>query len=71
MANKPVLFAVDDNPEFLRAFEREYADGLPRICTRGGELNQVWPNLGDNAVDAMHGKGKNFTRRRACAHGDC
>jgi signal transduction histidine kinase len=58
MANKPVLFAVDDDPEVLRAFEREYAEGLPRICTRGGELNQVWTNIVDNAMDAMHGKGK-------------
>jgi nitrogen-specific signal transduction histidine kinase len=73
MANKPVLFAVDDDPEVLRAVEREYAEGLPRICTRGGELNQVWTNTVDNAVDAMHGKGKlkkDFARRRACACGD-
>jgi signal transduction histidine kinase len=38
--------------------EREYAEGLPKICAHGGELNQVWTNLVDNAVDAMDGCGK-------------
>jgi signal transduction histidine kinase len=37
---------------------REYAPDLPRICARGGELNQVWTNLIDNALDAMGGKGQ-------------
>jgi signal transduction histidine kinase len=40
------------------AVEREYAEGLPRICAVGGELNQVWTNIVDNAVDAMNGQGK-------------
>jgi signal transduction histidine kinase len=31
---------------------------LPRICAHGSELNQVWTNLIDNAVDAMDGKGE-------------
>ena len=31
---------------------------LPKICARGSELNQVWTNLIDNAVDAMNGKGE-------------
>ena len=31
---------------------------LPRVCARGSELNQVWTNLIDNAVDAMSGKGE-------------
>ena len=31
---------------------------LPRITARGSELNQVWTNLIDNAVDAMQGKGE-------------
>lgn len=35
---------------------REYAD-LPRIDAYTGELNQVWTNLIDNAVDAMNGTG--------------
>jgi signal transduction histidine kinase len=33
--------------------ERLYADALPRIEAFPGELNQVWTNLIDNAVDAM------------------
>ncbi|HEY2577373.1 MAG TPA: ATP-binding protein [Streptosporangiaceae bacterium] len=32
---------------------RDYAPGLPRIPAYPGELNQVWTNLIDNAVDAM------------------
>jgi signal transduction histidine kinase len=31
---------------------------LPKICARGSELNQVWTNLIDNAIDAMQGKGE-------------
>ncbi|HXM41952.1 MAG TPA: ATP-binding protein [Bryobacteraceae bacterium] len=31
---------------------------LPKICVRGSELNQVWTNLIDNAIDAMDGKGE-------------
>ena len=31
---------------------------LPRVCARGSELNQVWTNLIDNAVDAMDGNGE-------------
>jgi signal transduction histidine kinase len=37
---------------------REYDRSLPRICAYGSELNQVWTNLIDNAVDAMGGKGE-------------
>ena len=36
---------------------REYDAGLPRIEAYPGELNQVWTNLVDNAVDAMDGDG--------------
>ncbi|GAB4200134.1 MAG: ATP-binding protein [Roseiflexaceae bacterium] len=36
---------------------RQYDPELPRIMARGGELNQVWTNLIDNAADAMGGKG--------------
>ena len=36
---------------------RDYAAGLPRIDAAAGELNQVWTNLIDNAVDAMEGEG--------------
>lgn len=36
---------------------RDYAAGLPPIHAHVGELNQVWTNLIDNAVEAMDGKG--------------
>jgi signal transduction histidine kinase len=49
--------------------ERELADDLPQIDAYEGELNQVWTNLIDNAVDAMNGKGtlRVSTRRDADA----
>ena len=37
--------------------ERHYAPGLPPIEAMAGELNQVWTNLVDNAIDAMDGTG--------------
>jgi len=37
---------------------REYDRTLPKVCAHPGELNQVWTNLIDNAVDAMNGKGE-------------
>lgn len=37
--------------------ERDFAPDLPTIEAIPGELNQVWTNLIDNAVDAMEGKG--------------
>jgi signal transduction histidine kinase len=36
---------------------RYYAPELPEIEGYGSELNQVWTNLVDNAVDAMDGRG--------------
>jgi signal transduction histidine kinase len=36
---------------------REYDVNLPRICAYGSQLNQVWTNLLDNAIDAMDGQG--------------
>jgi signal transduction histidine kinase len=32
---------------------REYDKSLPKICGKGSELNQVWTNLIDNAIDAL------------------
>ena len=37
--------------------KREYAPDLPRVEAYASELNQVWTNLIDNAIDAMDGKG--------------
>jgi len=37
---------------------RNYAEGLPKIQAYGSELNQVWTNIIDNAIDAMNGKGE-------------
>jgi signal transduction histidine kinase len=36
---------------------RDYDDETPLIDAYAGELNQVWTNLIDNAVDAMEGEG--------------
>ena len=40
------------------ALERHYADDLPKIQAYGSELNQVWTNIIDNALDAVDGEGK-------------
>jgi signal transduction histidine kinase len=39
------------------AIDRAYGVDVPAIDAMAGELNQVWTNLIDNAVDAMHGSG--------------
>jgi signal transduction histidine kinase len=36
---------------------RDYGTGVPTIDAHAGELNQVWTNLIDNAIDAMDGSG--------------
>ena len=36
---------------------RDYERSLPRLTVYGGELNQVWTNLLDNAIQALDGKG--------------
>jgi signal transduction histidine kinase len=43
---------------------REYDEPLPRIRANGAELNQVWTNLIDNAIDAMQGHGELAIRAR-------
>ena len=48
---------------------REYGAGVPRIEAWAGELNQVWTNLIDNAVDAMDGVGTLRVATRAEADG--
>jgi signal transduction histidine kinase len=49
--------------------ERDYDRTLPKLTVRGSELNQVWTNLLDNAIDALGEAGtiKIATRR----DGDC
>ncbi len=47
---------------------REYAASLPRIEAYGSELNQVWTNIIDNAIDAMNGEGE-LTLRTRCDEG--
>jgi signal transduction histidine kinase len=42
------------NVTVVRAYDRS----APRILAHGGELNQVWTNLIDNAIDAVKGSGK-------------
>ncbi|WP_084830131.1 PAS domain S-box protein [Demequina rhizosphaerae] len=41
---------------------REYEEDLPRIQAFASELNQVWTNIVDNAVDAMDGEGRIVVR---------
>ncbi len=43
---------------------REYSEDLPEINAYAGELNQVWTNLIDNAIDAMDGEGTLKVRAR-------
>jgi signal transduction histidine kinase len=48
------------------AVRRNFATGLPRIEAFGSELNQVWTNIIDNAIDAMEGRGDiTLTTRRS------
>ncbi|HET7106614.1 MAG TPA: ATP-binding protein [Candidatus Acidoferrum sp.] len=47
---------------------REFAPNVPKVTANGGELNQVWTNLIDNAADAMKDKGQ--LRVRVSHEGD-
>jgi signal transduction histidine kinase len=44
---------------------REYDRDLPQLVAYPGELNEVWTNLIDNAIDAMGGSGTLTVRTRA------
>jgi signal transduction histidine kinase len=44
--------------------QRQYEKKMPTIQANGGELNQVWTNIIDNAIDAMAGKGTLVLRTR-------
>ncbi|MEU8693814.1 ATP-binding protein [Streptomyces sp. NPDC048665] len=48
---------------------RQYAPDVPPITGYPTELNQVWTNLIDNAVDAMDGEG--VLTLRTCLQGSC
>ena len=47
---------------------RDYDRSLPPIPAYGTELNQVWTNLIDNAIDAVNGQGE--VRIRTCREDD-
>jgi signal transduction histidine kinase len=51
------------------AVDRDYDPGLPKLTVRGAELNQVWTNLLDNAIDALGESGHITITTRA--DGDC
>ena len=64
----------------LVMFGRKFADGrvqivkdldrsLPKLPAYAGELNQVWTNLIENAIDAMDGEGTLTVR--TCREDDC
>lgn len=44
--------------------KREFDDGVPEVAASGGELNQVWTHLINNAVDALGGEGTITIRTR-------
>ncbi len=44
--------------------ERDFDPNLPPIQAYGSELNQVWTNLIDNAIDALDGSGRVTIRTR-------
>jgi signal transduction histidine kinase len=48
---------------------RDYGAGVPKIEAYAGELNRVWTNLIDNAVDAMEGTGTLRVATRADGDG--
>jgi signal transduction histidine kinase len=43
---------------------KDYDPDLPRVEAYASELNQVWTNLIDNAIDAMDGQGEITIRTR-------
>ncbi len=51
------------------SLERDYDRTLPKLTVRGSELNQVWTNLLDNAIDALGQAGT--IRIATCRDGDC
>jgi signal transduction histidine kinase len=48
------LTMLNHKLKYSITIERDYAEDLPKIQAYGGELNQVWTNLIDNAVHALN-----------------
>jgi signal transduction histidine kinase len=48
---------------------REYDKSLPKLTVRGSELNQVWTNLLDNAIDVLGDRGTITISTRSEADG--
>jgi signal transduction histidine kinase len=48
---------------------RDYDKGIPKLMARGSELNQVWTNLLDNAIDALGDRGTITLKTRLEAGG--
>ncbi len=54
--------------------ERHYAQNLPEIMAFGSELNQVWTNIIDNAIDALNESFSGESPKiiiRTCKENDC
>jgi len=47
----------------------DFDRSLPKIFAHGSELNQIWTNLIDNAIDAMQGQGELRIRTAREPHG--
>ena len=49
----------------------DVGDDLPRVSGFGGELNQVWANLVDNALDAAKSRGRRHRASGGAAPSSC
>ncbi|MEX1281446.1 MAG: ATP-binding protein, partial [Acidimicrobiia bacterium] len=67
---------IDDSLLILRSrlseidVVRDYGEAIPAITAHGSELNQVWTNLFDNAIDALGGVDGATLRIRTSVDGD-
>lgn len=65
LADEQLHWLLEQGEEvWLQPGELHRAEGqsLPRINAYGSEVNQVWTNLIDNAIDAMGGQGLLWVR---------
>ena len=53
------------------SFDEDFEDPLPLIHANPGELNQVWTNIIDNALDALEEHGGGVVTVRAFTDGPC